>query len=515
VSSFAANPLLEALQRGAADGSVSVEQAIAALRLRLESLRSDPGRMLEHVRLVSEIGRIYPPGSARDEFCDFILEAATTLEAWGEYGAVHDSLQIIESRACRGAMQRARYVALRIGFAETGRVQGDFADADPGFWKASTGQFTRAYLMWVGGAAAAVHKRRDALLAIKSPRIAVSMPLVVAACAANVGDMRAASATLKVFEERLAHGTLGGDPALLAFFHALRGRVGMSFAENALAETDFRAAEAIVSQVPHSLPWAHVRLFRAEALLKDDLEAADRLIDSVEASNVRSNQIVRRLLKNLMVRRAVAAGQNDAFRLAIQQNSEIQDLLHFLAPSAEEVNAVSDFWRSRWDMATGAASLASQRQSSALLDHFLVASIISRFANANKLLRKVAAAHHIGRALGWTDTDLRYLRSLVLFDALPPEERAVIASPTVAGTALGHRGGELKAVVAAATLLADGIEEDRARLLTRLRAQLGSTAASERAPLTATIGMVLKQDIRRVIETQVKEMSEWKSSRPA
>ncbi len=497
--------LLETLQRGAADGSVTIEQAVAALALRLESLGSAPAHMLDHVRLISEVGRIYPTGDSEDELCELMLNAATMLETWGQYGAARDALQVIESRRCTRAVRRGCYLAIRIAFGESGRIDPRFEDADAGFWSRAAGRFTRAYFMWVGGAGAAVDRNREALLAVESPGVALALPLVVGASSAAVGNMKGARSALKVFQDRLSASTARLDPALISFFHALRGRIHMTD-DAALAEADFRAADAIVDGVPHSLPWAYVKLLRAEALLRVDLEGADQIIAMLDASPADTSFVVRRLLRNLTVRRAMASGQHDAFRLAIQQHAEAQELLHGLDANAEEVEVVSHYWRDRWDMATGAESLASQRHSSALLDRFLVVSIVNRFPNATQVLRKVEAAYHIARAMGWTDADLRHLRSFVLFEALPPDEQAVIASPSL--VASRHRGFELDAVVAAAALVADGLDRGREALIASLRSRLLVAKPGERAPLNAAIGLVVKQDIRRVVDSQVRELAE-------
>jgi hypothetical protein len=497
--------LLETLQRGAADGSVTIDQAVAALTLRLESLGETPSRMLDHVRLIAEVARIYPAQEYEDDLCELLLRAVTALETWGQYAAAREALQVIESRGCVSAVRRGRYPTIRIAFGETGRVDAGFEEADPGFWKTGAGRYTRAYLMWIGGAGAAVDHNREALLAVESPGVALALPLIVGVSCASVGNLIGGRAALAVFQERLGTAAARPDPATIAFFHALRARIHMSD-DAAFADADLRAADAIVESVPDSLPWAYVKTLRADALLRLDLESSDRIISMLDASPVNANFIGRRLLQGLTVRRAIASGQHDAFRLAIQQHAEAQELLHALASNAEEVDAVSHFWRHRWDMASGAESLASHRHSSALLDRFLVMSILNRFQNATQVLRKVGAAHSIGRAMGWSDADLRHLRSIVLFEALPAEEQAVIAPPS--SGASRHRAHELAAVVVAAALVADGIEESRETLLRSLRSRLTAANPVERVSLNAAIGLVVKQDIRRLIEHQVRELSE-------
>lgn len=497
--------LLETLQRGAADGSVTIDQAVAALALRLESLGGTPSRMLDHVRLISEVGRFYQAQDYEDDLCELMLRAVTILETWGQYAAAREALQVIESRGCLSAVHRGRYLAIRIAFGETGRIDQSFEDGDPGLWSTAAGRYTRAYFMWVASAGAAVDRNREALLAVESPGVALALPLVVGASCASVGNLEGGRAALNVFQERQGASTAPADPALTSFFHALRARIHMSD-DTAFAEADLRVADAIVETVPHSLPWAYVKTLRAEALLRVDLEGADRIIGMLDASPVNGNFIARRLLRGLTVRRAIASGQHDAFRLAIQQHAEAQELLHALASSAEEVDAVSHYWRHRWDMASGAESLASHRHSSALLDRFLVMSILNRFQNATQVLRKVGAAHSIGRAMGWSDADLRHLRSIVLFEALPAEEQAVIAPPSV--VASRHRAHEVEAVVAAAAIVADGLDESRESLLRSLRARLLAAKPSERLSLNAAIGLVVKQDIRRLVEHQVSELAE-------
>ena len=497
--------LLETLQRGAADGSVTIDQAVAALALRLESLASAPSLMLDHVRLISEVGRIFPSGDSEDEFGGLMLNAASRLETWGQYAAARETLQVIESRRCASAVRSGRYIAVRMAFGETGSIDSSFAEADTGFWSTGAGRFTRAFLMWASGAGAAVDCNREALLAVESPGVALALPLIVGACSAAVGNMKAARAALDVFQERLSPAPVQVDPALTSFFHALRARIQVA-EDAALAEADFHVADTLVDGVPHSLPWAYVKLLRAEALLSVDLERADQTIAMLDASPVNANFITRRMLRNLTARRAMASGQHDSFRLAIQQHAEVQELLHGLAASAEEVDVVANYWRIRWDMAAGAESVASQRHSSALLDRFLVVSILNRFGNATQVLRKVGAAHHIGRAMGWTDAELRQLRSFVLFEALPADEQAVIAAPSL--VAAGHRRFELEAVVAAAVLVADGLELPRESLLATLRSRLLAAKAPERASLNAAIGLIIKQDIRRVVDSQVRELAE-------
>ena len=67
--------------------------------------------------------------------------------------------------------------------------------------------------------------------------------------------------------------------------------------------------------------------------------------------------------------------------------------------------------------------------------------------------------------MGWTDSDLRYLRANIMFDALPPREQAVIGLPPCPSP----RCLEMEAVIAAAQLVAEKTDQSRDSLPSLLR----------------------------------------------
>jgi hypothetical protein len=496
--------LIHTLQRCAAEGSISRSQAVTALRLRLEMLANAPLKMLQHVLLGIEVLRIFPLGAEDDEqefdVCEFFFAASETLEAWGQYGGAREAVHALESRACPGTAARARFISERIFFGETGAVgQGVATDATA--WTSPAGRYTRAYFMWASGAAAAVHCNRQALLAVEDPQVELCLPLIVAACCANVGNGGAALAALEMFDDRRSQRTATTDPALVALFHALRGRVQLED-DPALAEADFRAAQSLVAAVPDSLPWAYYLLLHAEALLGSDLETSDRLIALLEASPVKRNFVVRGLLSGINVARALASGQHDALQLAVQRHAETHEVLHSLAASPEEFASVLRYWQERWVVAVGAEALANQRHSSALLDRFLIVSAGGLSRNSTRILRNVGAAHCIARALGWSDAELRYLRSFILFGALSLEDKSFISLPPF--PVLRH--DQLEGVVAAAEFVAQKLDGNRASLVASLRLAAEGAPAKYRPALNAVAALVAMQDFRRIVEFEVQEL---------
>jgi hypothetical protein len=220
---------------------------------------------------------------------------------------------------------------------------------------------------------------------------------------------------------------------------------------------------------------------------------------------------MRRLLRAFDVARAMMSGQPDALQLAIQQQAETQELLHGLAASADEVAAVLRYWQEVCDIASGAESLAIQRHSSALLDRFLVISVMNRSPRALHVLRKVGAAHCIGRGLGWTDSDLRYVRSYIMFQALPEEERAVIALPPFPPS----RREQLDAVMATAALVAEKIEQSREALLSSLRSAGTVASPAMRTVFNSAIALASMQDMRRLVDFHVNEFTKCSPLLPA